>query len=102
MPLLKVVSSGELESYWRRILSRVTVGTVASLIGSGLLAWGFINISVGDLKFTDAVCGCSTGSSCTVLKTLVLVCVPLLFGFSERALTSFESQFSKQVLGKQD
>jgi hypothetical protein len=67
------------------------------------LAWGILNISVGNLKFPDVVCACSTGSaSCTAIKVLVLLCVPLLFGFSERALTSFDSQFGKQVLGKQD
>jgi hypothetical protein len=40
MPLLDVSLSGELDSYERRILSRVGVGVIASLIGCGLLGWG--------------------------------------------------------------
>jgi hypothetical protein len=94
MPLLRVALSGELESYERKILSRVSVGIIASMIGSGLLGSGFITFSIGNQTFADVVTSCSTYSaSCTPLKMLVLLAVPMIFGFSERALTSFEKQF---------
>ena len=97
MPLLRVVLSGELETYERLVLSRVSVGIVASLIGSGLLGWGIITIAIGNQSFQDMVNSCSTGSApCATLKMLVLLSVPMLFGFSERALTSFEKQFLGQ------
>jgi hypothetical protein len=102
MPFIEVELTGALESYERRVVSRVTVGTVASLIGSGLMGWGVINLSAGNMNFSEAVSVCSTGSApCTPLNILVLLCVPLLFGFSERALTSFERQFGK-LLGQNE
>ena len=90
MPLLEVGLSGELESYRRRILSRVAVGVAASMIGSGLLGWGLLSISIHELTFGDVLNACSTPGSCTGLHTLILLAVPMLFGFSERALTEFE------------
>jgi hypothetical protein len=94
MPLLEVSLSGELESYERRIVSRIGVGMVASLIGCGLLGWGVISISVQGQTFADVLTACSTSSptSCTGLRTLIVLAVPMLFGFSERALASFEQK----------
>jgi hypothetical protein len=96
MPLLAVGLSGELESYERRILSRVSVGIVASLIGCALLGWGILSIFIQNQSFSDVINACSTGIPCTKLKLLILLSVPMLFGFSERALTSFEQQFFGQ------
>jgi hypothetical protein len=92
MPLLDVSLSGELESYGRRILSRIGVGVIASLIGCGLLGWGIISFSIQGQTFADVLNACttSTPNSCTGPRTLVLLTVPMLLGFSERALTSFE------------
>lgn len=92
MPLLEVGLSGELEAYGRRIFGRIGVGVIASLIGSGFLGWGLLSISIQNQTFADALnaCVCPT-PSCTALKTtLILLAVPMLFGFSERALASFE------------
>jgi hypothetical protein len=98
MPFIEVELSGNLESYTRRIISRVAVGAVASLIGCGLLDWGIINLSVGNMNFAYTANTCSTGAEqCSPLRLLVLVCVPLIFGFSERALTTFVRQFGKIV-----
>jgi len=103
MPLLSVGLSGELESYERRVLTRLSVGIVASLIGSGFLAWGIITFTIGAKTFPEMVNECTVGSgTCTALNTLVLLTVPMLFGFSERALTSFEGQFEGQLFGKRD
>jgi hypothetical protein len=96
MPMLEVGLSAELDSYKRRILSRVGVGIIASLIGCGLLAWGLIPISAHGQSFADVLDACCSTvgpASCTALRTLILLAVPLLFGFSERALTSFEQPF---------
>lgn len=93
MPGLDIRLSNELESYARRILSRIGVGMTASVVGCGLLGWGLIAISIQGQTFADVLKACSTsvGTSCTTGETLTLLAVPMLFGFSERALTSFES-----------
>jgi hypothetical protein len=98
MPALAVALSGELESFLRRILSRIGVGVAASLIGCAFLGWGLIPISVQNQTFAEALTTCSTSlaSSCTELKILIVLGVAMVFGFSERALTSFE----QRVLGK--
>jgi hypothetical protein len=100
LPILSVSLSGELEAYGRRILSRICSGLIASVIGSALLGWGILSISINNQSYADALNECSRGSasSCTSLNTLILLGVPLLFGFSERALTSFE----KTVFGSSD
>jgi hypothetical protein len=107
MPVLEVSLSKELDSYERRILSRIGVGVIASLIGCGLLGWGFISFSIHDQTFADVLNACSTScstglsSSCTALRTLVLMAVSMLFGFSERALASLEQRvFGKSMNSK--
>jgi hypothetical protein len=97
MPLLDVSLSSELDAYGRRILSRVVTGTVASLVGSALLAWGVLPIAIQGQTFADVMSACTAHdtSLCTITKALILLAVPVLFGFSERTLTSFE----QKVLG---
>ena len=92
MPPLSL--SGEFETYRRRILSRIGTGAVASLIGCALLGWGLLPIAIQKKTFADVVAACATpqGGSCTGLEILTLIGVPLLFGFTERALTSFEER----------
>lgn len=99
MPLLDVSLSGELAAYGRRILSRVGVGIVASLIGCALLGWGLFPISIQNQTFADVLNACWSACGappCATLKLLILLGVPMLFGFSERALTSFE----QKIFGK--
>ncbi len=93
LPILDVSLSGELEGYGRRVLSRIGIGVIGSLIGCALLGWGLIAISIQGQTFTAALNACSARSvDCTALNTLILLAVPMLFGFSERALTSFEQR----------
>ncbi|MGA2606630.1 MAG: hypothetical protein ABSH01_04135 [Terriglobia bacterium] len=101
MPALDVSLSGELDAYQRRIFSRIAVGIVASLIGSALLGWGLFPISIQNQSFTDMLnaCAASPAPSCTGLKTLILLGIPMLFGFSERALTSFERRVFGDLKG---
>jgi hypothetical protein len=93
MPALDVSLSGELDAYGRRILSRIGIGVVASLIGCALLGWGVFPISIQNLTFADGLNACTTSATaCAGVMPLVLLGVPMLFGFSERALTSFEQR----------
>jgi|ERR1700682_2370343 len=94
LPVFDVSLSGELDAYGRRILSRIGAGFAASLIGCALLGWGLLPISIQNQSFADVLnaCAASPTTSCTGLKTLILLGVPMLFGFSERALTSFEQR----------
>jgi hypothetical protein len=95
MPTLDVSPSGELAAYERRILGRVSTGAIASLVGCALLAWGFLPVSIQNQTFGDMLNSCTAdSSSCTVSKILILLGVSILFGFSERALPSFEATFS--------
>jgi hypothetical protein len=94
MPALDVSLSGELNAYGRRILSRIGIDAVASLIGCALLGWGLFPISIQNQTFAADLEACTTsGATCTGVITLVLLGIPMLFGFSERALTSFEQRF---------
>jgi hypothetical protein len=95
LPLLDVSLSGELEAYGRRILSRVVTGTVASLVGCSLFA--VLMVSVQNLAFADVITVCTSQdvASCTIVKQLILLTLPILLGFSERTLTSVE----RKVLG---
>jgi hypothetical protein len=92
MPVLEVGLSGELESYERRILSRIAAGVAGSLIGCGLLGWGLVSLSVQGRSFAEVLEACSVPSAAarTGVQSLVLLAVPMVFGFSERALASFE------------
>ncbi|PSH04258.1 MAG: hypothetical protein CXZ00_07805 [Acidobacteria bacterium] len=95
LPALDVCRSEKIDSYDRLIWSRLSVGTSASLIGCGLLGWGLIPISIQGRAFAEALDASSTSVSTfgAALRMLILLAVPLLFGFSERALTSFERSF---------
>jgi hypothetical protein len=98
MPALDASLSGELDAYRRRVLTRIGVGITASIIGCGLLGWGIFPISIQNQTFSDALNVCSlTPTPCAaIVKALVVLTVPMLLGFSERALTSFENR----VLGE--
>jgi hypothetical protein len=91
LPALDVSLSGELDAYGRRILTRIGIGVVASLIGCSFLGW--FPISIQNQTFADALSACvASTAACTGLKTLTLLGVPMLLGFSERTLTSFEQR----------
>ena len=89
MPALDVSLKGELDAYQRRVLGRIGVGVIASLIGSGLLAW--LPVSVQNQTFADALTATATGKA-TGTTMLTVVAFPMILGFSERALTSFEQR----------
>jgi hypothetical protein len=91
LPALDVSLSGELDAYGRRILTRIGIGVVASLIGSAFLGW--LPISIQNQTFADALNACATSPvTCAGVKSLTLLGVPMLLGFSERTLTSFEQR----------
>jgi hypothetical protein len=88
MPAFDLALSAELESYRRRIFGRIALGVAASIIGCALLASGVVSISFQNLTFAD----CLTLGTSSPVKALILLGVPMLLGFSERALTSFEQR----------
>jgi hypothetical protein len=94
MPELEVSLSKELEAYVRRILSRIGVGIAASMVGSALLGWGVLPLSFQGQTFTQALSACAApwSSPFTSVDMLILLGVPMLLGFSELALTSFEQR----------
>jgi len=91
MPEFDVRLSNELIAYRRRIMSRMGVSIAASLIGSALLGWGIFPVSIQGQTFTDAVRASAT-SICSGVDMLLLLGVPMLLGFSERALTAIEER----------
>lgn len=94
MPTSEVTSSSASESLARRTLSRVGTGMAASIAGCALLAWGVIPIVVNGISFADVLnrCGPSGQPGCTPASRLVLLAIPIMFGFSERILTSLEEK----------
>jgi hypothetical protein len=91
MPEFEVRLSNELDAYRRRIMSRMGIGIAASMVGSAILGWGVLPVSIQGQTFTDAVRACTT-SICSGVDMLLLVGVPMLLGFSERALTAIEER----------
>lgn len=96
MPALEVAFASELSSYLRkRVLIRIAVGVGASIIGSALLSWGVISVAFHGTSYAEVVLSCAgIPGSCDSVKQLIFIAVPLLFGLSERALTSFESRIA--------
>jgi len=101
LPVLEVRPSGELDAYIRVVLIRTATGIAASLIGCALLGWGLLSISIKNQSFADVLTSCEGGGNCGTLNKLILLAVPILFGFSERALASFEGVFGN-LSGKHD
>jgi hypothetical protein len=110
-----VMSYGETNAYFHRILSRVGVGIAASMIGSGLLASDIISVRLPDEKFTvsqmidgqDIVTRPGSPRDVALQApvpespddrrfpprvVLLLVALAMIFGFSERALSTFEDK----------
>lgn len=94
MPALDVSLSNELNAYGRRILSRIVVGAVGSLIGCALLGWGLVPIAIQNQTFTDALNACTAYPAApgSGVKALIVLGVAMLLGVSERTLTSFEQK----------
>jgi hypothetical protein len=94
MPIAEVSSSAVSASLERTVLIRVGTGLIASVVGSALLAWGVLPIEMNKVGFADVVTACSSsgGGQCTSIYTLILLAVPVMFGFSERVLTTLEGR----------
>ena len=78
----------------QQIYARICTGLAASLIGCALLAWGVLAISFKNQTFADVLAVCGSGESCPATNVVILTGVPMLLGFSEQALTSFEGLFA--------
>lgn len=99
MPTIPVYE--EFVLWYIRGTARFATGVVANVIGLGLLASGIINFSLNfdgnSLSIAKVIKGteiCLTGSrpfDTSILWGLALLSIGILFGFTERALASFES-----------
>ena len=82
-----------------RFISRIATGAIVSVVGLSLLSSKIINLvfELGDKKITIAeiVC-CPNDANCPALGQIILIGIGVLFGFSERLLSSLEST----LLGK--
>ncbi len=90
-----VTPSKELDAYKQRIFGRVGIAIVTGLIGTALLGWGWVPLSVRGDTFSDVLNACTAvpPTSCSHLRILILLGVSMIFGFSERALSRFEEKF---------
>jgi hypothetical protein len=111
-----VIVSGDNAPYLRRVLRRTCTGLAASVIGVGLLVSGIVTIGLKDTDISRIIEACAetnqspvdakstvgpetknsatdlTSSTCRQSHVLILMALVMLFGFSERALTSFEDR----------
>lgn len=92
MRLPSVVGHGDVWSYLYRILIRVGTGTTVSVMGLGFFASGLITFSVGTTNPSELISGCLLGDGCNMSKSLILLALAMLLGFTERALTIFEDK----------
>lgn len=100
-----IMDYGEFMKTTLDIFSRFTTGMIASVIGLGFLASGIINLSFtfkGEPQSMAMVienfrtpCG-----NPPILWLLVLLSIGIIFGFSERLFSSFESTILERLLSR--
>ena len=96
----EVSSSAVSTSMQRTILIRVGTGMTASVVGCALLSWGVFPVAIENITFAEVVNACAPTSTkhCNAVYSLIVLAVPILFGFSERILTTLEGK----LLGNAD
>lgn len=100
-----LVITGDSAPYRRDIWRRVCTGLAASVIGSGFLMSGVFAINLPYASLSAIIDGCTRlgsapalapteprGVGCGPPSIFVLIAVVMLFGLSERALTSLEQR----------
>lgn len=94
MPGSEVTSSAISVSMSRRLIGRVGTGVAASFAACASLSWGLLPVTVNKLSYADilAACAPSTPTPCSPVYSLILLGIPVVFGFSERILTSLEQR----------
>lgn len=101
-----IMDYGEFMKTMLDIFSRFTTGLIASVIGFGFLASGVINLSFsfeGQPKsMATIIKDFSTSGNLHILSLLVLVSLGIIFGFSERLFSSFESTILGRLLSSED
>jgi len=95
VPRTSIALSKELDAYKQRIFGRIGIAIVTSVIGTALLGWGWVPVSIHGETFSDVMNACTAvpPTACSQLRILILLGVSMLFGFSERALSRFEEKF---------
>jgi hypothetical protein len=101
MPTSEIMSSATSVSLKRRILSRVATGMMASITGCALLAWGLLPIAVNKISFADVLSACRSASdpSCSNTFVIIVLAVPMIFGFSELVLAKLIGRFLDHASG---
>lgn len=100
-----IMDYGEYMKTMLDIFSRFTTGLIASVIGLGFLASGIINLSFtfdGELESMATVIRDFDIAEKPILWSLVLLSLGIIFGFSERLFSSFESTILGRLLSKED
>lgn len=99
LPPLQVY--GETVGRWQRIAARLAAGAVASAVGLGLLASGMVNVGIpsGESGFVSAAAMLAECQSrgCPAASASLLLSLGIIFGFSERAITSFERVIMSRI-----
>jgi len=95
----QVILYKDVWTLFAKFISRIATGAIVSVVGLSLLSSKIINlvIELGDKKITiaEVVC-CPDNGHCPSLGQIILIGIGVLFGFSERLLSSLEST----LLGK--
>jgi hypothetical protein len=94
MPTLEVILSGELDSFARRVICRLAIGVAASVLGCGLVALNLIPLGSVRVEFLNALCRLPSDASFLDYgkATLILLSIPMGFGFLERPLSWFQEK----------
>lgn len=99
LPPLQVY--GETVGRWQRIAARLAAGAVASAVGLGLLASGMVNVGIpsresGFVSAAAMLAECQS-RGCPAASATLLLSLGIIFGFSERAITSFERVIMSRI-----
>jgi len=101
-----IMDYGEYKKTMLDIFSRFTTGLITSVMGLGFLASGIINLSFSFEKesktMAEVIKGFGTSDKSSILWSLVLLSLGIIFGFSERLFSSFESTILGRLLSKED
>ncbi len=101
-----VMDYGENVTTMLGIFGRVVTGALASMIGFGFLASGTISFNFtfdGQPKSIGAIIkNFNTPDGSSTLYLLVILSLALLFGFSERLFSSFESTLLGKLFSREN
>ncbi len=99
-----IMDYGEYNKTMLDIFSRFTTGLIASVIGFGFLGSGVINLSFtfeGQAKSIATIIKDFGTGNASILSLLMILSLGIIFGFSERLFSSFESTILGRLLSSE-